>query len=315
MACFAKFVFAVFSFFVLLMPVSVFGIELIAHRGYSNVAPENTLESIYAAANRSYGTYTVSSETPISQATFTEFDICTTEDGEYVLMHGYLEETTDWNLSLGWGNSFSTHGHVAVSTFDELRTLDAGNPAVFGNEFAGTQIPSMFEAIDASLECGLTPLVEMKWGNSLPFWNAFKEHYGYESPDDAGMLQDCMDRMVIQCFSWTFLTDLDNLAKADGALDDPNIGALDMLVLGGGDLLQAENADFVSQAHAQGLDVFAYTINYQIHTDRLLDLGVDGIVTDLPGTIVVPEPSSVFVLLSAAIFLSTFLWRREKVNG
>lgn len=43
-------------------------------------------------------------------------------------------------------------------------------------------------------------------------------------------------------------------------------------------------ARFVQLAHAQGLAVHAWTINSTAEAERLLDLGVDGIITDEPST-------------------------------
>ncbi|MFG6286108.1 glycerophosphodiester phosphodiesterase family protein [Actinotignum sp. GS-2025f] len=43
-------------------------------------------------------------------------------------------------------------------------------------------------------------------------------------------------------------------------------------------------ARFVQLAHAQGLAVHAWTINSAAEAERLLDLGVDGIITDEPST-------------------------------
>jgi glycerophosphoryl diester phosphodiesterase len=42
---------------------------------------------------------------------------------------------------------------------------------------------------------------------------------------------------------------------------------------------------FVRGVHRQGLDVHVWTVNEREDMDRLLDWGVDGIVTDRPDTL------------------------------
>lgn len=54
---------------------------------------------------------------------------------------------------------------------------------------------------------------------------------------------------------------------------------LDVLALSAGNL----DAAAVDAAHAAGRRVFAWTVNEEAEMERLLDLGVDGIITDEPG--------------------------------
>ena len=46
--------------------------------------------------------------------------------------------------------------------------------------------------------------------------------------------------------------------------------------------LNVVNQDFINAAHSQNLQVHAWTINDADEMKRLLDIGVDGIMTDYP---------------------------------
>ncbi|MEE8306055.1 MAG: glycerophosphodiester phosphodiesterase family protein, partial [Gammaproteobacteria bacterium] len=92
---------------------------VVAHRGYSVAAPENTIASCNAA--RGF-------------ADMVEFDVRDTADGYLILMHdATVDRTTDGI------------GSVPSMTFNELRALDAGS--WFSPEYAGEMVPLMSEAI------------------------------------------------------------------------------------------------------------------------------------------------------------------------
>jgi glycerophosphoryl diester phosphodiesterase len=94
--------------------------EIIAHRGFSEVAPENTLAALEAAVR--------------ADADAVEFDVRTASDGTPVLMHDdTLERTTDGA------------GSVATRSPQELAELDAGS--WFGDEFRGEPVPTLKRAM------------------------------------------------------------------------------------------------------------------------------------------------------------------------
>jgi len=95
--------------------------EIIAHRGYSAVAPENTLAALTAALE--------------AGATAIEVDVQTAIDGTPVLIH-------DPHL----GRTSSGVGPVRRRTVGQLQSLDAG--AWFSDEFEGERIPTLAEALD-----------------------------------------------------------------------------------------------------------------------------------------------------------------------
>jgi len=97
-------------------------VALIAHRGYSARAPENTLASLEAAV--------------LAGSDGIEWDISTTACGTPVLFHdATLERTT------------SGHGALAEISWPELRDLDAGG--WFDSMFAGERVPSLQQACEA----------------------------------------------------------------------------------------------------------------------------------------------------------------------
>ena len=108
-------------------------LENVAHRGYSAVAPENTLPALAAAGP--------------AGATFVEFDVRTTADGVPVVIHDRTVDRT-------------TNGTGAVweLTADEVRALDAG--AWFSPAYAGVRVPLLADALEVL--AGVRLLLEIK---------------------------------------------------------------------------------------------------------------------------------------------------------
>jgi glycerophosphoryl diester phosphodiesterase len=114
---------------------------LVAHRGASAYAPENTAPAFTLAAGQG--------------ATFVEFDLRYTKDRRIVCLHDEsLERTTDVEevfpdrgRTVGSGPSAARTWPLEDFTLAELRQLDAGS--WFSPQFAGTRLPTFEEAIDA----------------------------------------------------------------------------------------------------------------------------------------------------------------------
>ena len=112
---------------------------LIAHRGASAYAPENTVPAFRLAADQG--------------ATFVEFDLRLTRDGQLVVLHDdTLERTTDVEAIYPDRGRAETpgaprHWPLADFTLAELARLDAGT--WFDSRFAGTRLPTFRDTIDA----------------------------------------------------------------------------------------------------------------------------------------------------------------------
>ena len=95
-------------------------LEIIGHRGFSLIAPENTLVALNAALEQG--------------ANSLEFDVQVSADGIPVMFHDeFLNRIT------------GTSGKVSEKTVAELKALDAGS--WFGEQFAGERIPILEDAI------------------------------------------------------------------------------------------------------------------------------------------------------------------------
>lgn len=91
-----------------------------AHRGDKKNAPENTVVAIQSAVDK--GAHQI------------EIDVQRSSDGHLVIMHdGTVDRTTNGS------------GAVAEMTLEQIRALDAG--AWFSEAFAGTQVPTLEEAL------------------------------------------------------------------------------------------------------------------------------------------------------------------------
>src|SRR5688572_14677994 len=116
---------------------------VIAHRGYCQVAPENTLPAFDLAV--------------IAGADLVELDYHHSSDNKLVVIHdAELDRTTD--ATNRWGQA---HIRVDAKTSAQIQTLDAGQ--WFDKRFAGTKVPLLPEALDFIQRSNVT-LIERKEG-------------------------------------------------------------------------------------------------------------------------------------------------------
>ena len=119
-------------------------ILVIAHRGDSKVAPENTLPAFASAVD--------------AGSDLVELDYLHSADGIPMVFHDKnLDRTT--NSRALWGD---TEIELSSKTLAELRLLDAG--AWFDRRFAGTRILTLDEALD-TIQAGAMTLIERKGGD------------------------------------------------------------------------------------------------------------------------------------------------------
>lgn len=114
----------------------------INHRGYST-APENTLPAFAESAKHGF--------------TIVETDIRKTSDGVYVLLHDTTINRTARNAD---GSSISSTVAIANITYEQALTYDFG--VYKGEEYAGTTIPTLEEALTFCARANLGMFLEIE---------------------------------------------------------------------------------------------------------------------------------------------------------
>jgi glycerophosphoryl diester phosphodiesterase len=239
---------------------------VIGHRGYSHLAPENTLPSFHLAK--------------AAGADLVELDYYHTKDGVPIVIHdATLDRTTD--ATNRWGGAKI---RVDTKTLAELQTLAAGE--WFTPPYPATKLPTLTEALDV-IQAGGVTLIERKAGDAATCVALLRE----------GAL---INSVIVQAFDWDYLADFHRLAPEQvlGALGPPRTKAGKTLTAAEKKLNRAWvdeakksgaravvwnnqiTKDAVAYAHQLGLKVWVYTINDLAEASELLALGVDGIITN-----------------------------------
>ena len=230
---------------------------VVAHRGASGHAPENTLAAFRRAVELG--------------ARFIETDLQLSRDSRFVAIH---DETLDRTTNGG--------GPVHALTLAALRELDAGS--WFGPQFAAEKIPTLDEILRFSREHDVVFYLELKaagaWGLEHALVGALREADGAARAVvlsfDPGRLAVVRHLEPILMTGYLF-----SRSSADVVKRALEVGARQLAPRG--DLVTRE---LVAQARRAGLQVVTWTVNEPAHMRALATAGVDGIMTDYPDRLV-----------------------------
>jgi glycerophosphoryl diester phosphodiesterase len=225
-------------------------VSITAHRGASREAPENTLAALRIAIDRGVD--------------YAEIDIHLTADGVPILLH-------DEDLQRLAGDPRKP-GEL---TLDQIRTIDVGSR--FNRTFAGERVATLAEAIDA-VRGRINLNIELKPTKADRQRLA---HAVAELIRSRDFESDC------------FVTSLDHQAVTEARHRDPrlrtgaiisaavgNIARLDVAVLSVRTGLITDL--LLDDAHTAGREVHVWTIDDPAVMARLIDRGIDGIITNEP---------------------------------
>jgi glycerophosphoryl diester phosphodiesterase len=236
------------------------GVLVIAHRGNSSVAPENTIPAFESAID--------------AKSDLVELDYHHAADGVPVVLHDeILDRTTDAEQLFGKPKLIV--GDFASS---ELGKLDVGS--WFDNQFVGVRLPTLLDSLKV-IQARSTTLIERKAGDAQTLVRLLEEH-------------KLMDTVVVQAFDWQFVSECRKLAPrlALGTLSgkpasDEQIRAA---AATGADLIvwnhEKIGPEQIALIHQLGKKAWAYTIDDPQRARQLLSYGLDGIITNRPSTMV-----------------------------
>ncbi len=230
---------------------------IIAHRGASASAPENTMAAFRRAVELG--------------ARFIETDLHLSRDGRIVAIHDdTLERTTNG------------HGLVKDHTLKELREFDAGS--WYSQQFAGQRIPSLEEILELAGEADLGLYLEIKGGSGYGIERALAAAL-HERHESHGVVVLSFDSRALE-----LLNQLDRVLMTGLLCEDSKEDAVERAVKIGarqlaprGDLVTSQ---LVARAHFHGLQLVTWTVNKTEDMRALAAAGVDGIMTDHPDRLV-----------------------------
>lgn len=218
----------------------------IGHRGASGYEPENTLASFERAIQMG--------------CTWVELDVhCV--DNELIVIHdSKLDRTTNGE------------GKIYGRTLAEIQTYDAGN---------GERIPTLREVLDLiNQRVGIN--VELKGRDTAEpvdrllseycqaGWNKNSFQVSSFNHDELSKCSGDWDRGVL------FAKEKSDYFEITSSLNAYSINLEKSLV----------SNSVVDQAHAEGLKVFVYTANDPAEIKALVDMKVDGIITNFPDRVI-----------------------------
>ncbi|MBM4331722.1 MAG: glycerophosphodiester phosphodiesterase [Deltaproteobacteria bacterium] len=238
-----------------------FPVMVIAHRGFSGEAPENTLAAFQKAIE-------VGSD-------MLELDVHLSKDKEVVVIHDEtLERTTNGQ------------GRVADLTLKELKKLDAGFR--FAPQFSGERIPALKEILE--LARGRLPVnIEIK--------NPSHSQYSITELTDRALLEvkkaGMLPEVIFSSFDPVALERIKE--REPGArvallchrdwilLQEVTLGKPYSVLNLRRNFLTREK---IAKIHQEGMKVNVYTVDSEEEMEQFIGWGIDGIITNQPDRLI-----------------------------
>jgi len=240
--------------------------NIISHRGSNRIAPQNTLPAFAQSIDFHVDGF--------------ETDVHLTKDGIPVIHHNYsIEETSDGE------------GNIRDMTLAQLKSFDFGS--YFHPSYKNTKIPTLDEFLKL---CEVARLKIMNIEIKPPLDGNYKI---VDNVIDAVKNHNLFSELLISSFDPDALISAKNYDEncKTAFLYSPNNSDYrkywkDITKLGksiGIDALHPHmffvNKSYVEKAHESGIQVNPWTVNRVIDIKRLINCGVDGLITDVPNVV------------------------------
>ena len=224
-------------------------ISVSAHRGASAYYPENTMAAFVGAYEQG--------------ADWIELDVHQSKDKKVFVMHDSSFRRTAGINKKAW-----------ELTWGEIRLLDAGR--YYSAQYAGEPFVLLEDVIDYAKRVGIRLNIELKPSDEE---KGLPERVA-DIVRKAGFESDC----VITSQNYNAL----QMIKAYA----PEMTTVYVMSLAAGHIEKLEAADcfsieagfitrrLVNRLHNQGKEIYAWTVNSRKSINRMIDLGVDNIITD-----------------------------------
>ena len=229
----------------------------IAHRGASQLAPENTIAALMVAKAKG--------------AAWVECDVQLTRDDVPVILHDTtLNRTTN------------TWGLLSATSFQKIQTLDAGS--WFSTEFSHEPVPTLTD--------WLTACVKLKIGLNLEMKARSEKRAQRLAKMVAQTIQQCwttdFSNLVISSANITCLTEIAKYYPSIklGLIYSRHVSERVIQQLRIQHIISVHqpfsvfDAAYVAWLHSQKMFALAYTVNDPALADQLKQMRVDGIFTD-----------------------------------
>lgn len=231
-------------------------LQIIAHRGFSSRAPENTMAAIHKSLE-------------LPQLDMIEVDVHLSKDEQVIVIHDFsLDRTTD------------KKGQICDLSLEEIAKADAGT--WFDQKYAGEKIPTLSEVLDQVVGKKKL-LIEIKGKPSRTYPRIVPKIIAEIKKYQAEKW------CIIQSFQPTYLEQLNQLhvdIEAHRLVSAP-------CSLPSVPKVSAINADYhfwstqrISEVHQQKLKTFVYTVNDLCAIKKAILMGVDGIITNYPEKVI-----------------------------
>ena len=223
--------------------------QVTAHRGASLFYPENTMPAFTGAVEQG--------------ADWIELDVQESADGMIYVMH----DTSFLRTAL-------TEGRAWETGWDEIAGMDVGS--WFGPAFAGTKVPLLSEVIEFAKDTGVMLNIEIKPSG----------HEKNLTEKVVRLIEEeqFMGQCVITSQAYDVIKEVKELNEEIITVYVMGLayGAINKLTSADAFSIRSTSISrsLVRDLHNRGLEVYAWTVDSRRNINRMIDFGVDNIITN-----------------------------------